>query len=223
MRPDPTLLARLQRLDTCALSDALDKLGLPSCVTGLAPLSSGRRIAGRVRTVRLVRREDVPPGAGPPRHLGASAIARALPGEIIVVEQRTGIDAGAWGGILSLGASLAGVAGVIADGPARDVDEARALDFPIFARGATGRTARNRIAELATDVAVSIGDVTVNAGDWAIADTSAVVFVGAADIARVLAAAEDIAGREQAICNALRAGTPIEEAMGANYERMLER
>jgi regulator of RNase E activity RraA len=105
----------------------------------------------------------------------------------------------------------------------RDVDEARALDFPIFARGTTARTARNRIAELATDVAVAIGDVRVNPGDWAVADGSAVVFVRAADLAPVLAAAEDIARREQAICAALRSGTPIEQAMGANYERMLER
>ena len=36
---------------------------------------------------------------------------RIKPGEIIVVEQKSGIDAGSWGGILSLGAKLRGVAG----------------------------------------------------------------------------------------------------------------
>jgi regulator of RNase E activity RraA len=222
MQPDPTLLARLQRLDTCALSDALDKLALPGCVSGLAPLSSARRIAGRVRTVRLVRKEAAPVSR-PPRHLGATAIASAAPGDIIVVEQRTGIEAGSWGGILSLGASLAGVAGVIAEGLVRDVDEARALDFPIFARGTTARTARNRIAEEASDVPVTIGDLAVKPGDWVLADATAVVFVRAGDIAAALDVAEDIARREQAICDALRAGTPIESAMGANYEQMLER
>jgi regulator of RNase E activity RraA len=222
MPPDPALLARLQRLDACALSDALDKLGLPGCVSGLTPLSASRRIAGRARTVKLVRKEDAP-AARPPRHLGAAVIAASGPGDVIVVEQRTGIEAGAWGGLLSLGASLAGVAGVIADGLIRDVDEARALDFPIFARGTTARTARNRITEQATDVPLTIGDVSVDPGDWVVADGSAAVFIRAADIAVVLPAAEEIARREAAISDALRRGAPIEAAMGADYEHMLER
>src|SRR5262245_17985273 len=119
------IAARLSRLDCCAVSDALDKLGLTGCVTGLSPLSSTRKIAGRVHTVRLVAKDKVPPASGPPRHLGTTAIEACKPGEIIVVEQKSGIDAGSWGGILSLGAKLRGVPGVVADGPVRDVDEAR--------------------------------------------------------------------------------------------------
>src|SRR5512147_756357 len=108
---------RLAQLDTCAVSDALDKLGLKGCVTGLAALSVAQRIAGRVRTVKLVAKGAGGVASGPPRHLGTSAIEAAGAGEIIVIEQRSGVDAGSWGGILSLGAKLRGVAGVIADGP----------------------------------------------------------------------------------------------------------
>jgi 4-hydroxy-4-methyl-2-oxoglutarate aldolase len=217
------LVARLERLDSCAVSDALDKLGLSGCVTGLAPLTSARRIAGRVRTVKLVARDAAPPATSAPRHLGTTAIEAAEPGEIIVLEQRTGIDAGAWGGILSVGAALKGIAGVIADGPVRDVDEARAIDFPVFARGATARTARNRIVEAATDVPVAIGDVTVRPGDYAIADASAVVFIPAADAPRVIEEAKAIARREAAMAQALRAGRNITEVMGADYEHMLKK
>jgi 4-hydroxy-4-methyl-2-oxoglutarate aldolase len=217
------LAARLARLDCCAVSDALDKLGLPGCVTGLVALNSTRRIAGRVHTVKLVARESAPASAGPPRHLGTRAIDAALPGEIIVIEQRSGLDAGSWGGILSLGAKLKGVAGVIADGPVRDVDEARALDFPVFARAATARTARGRLVEAATDVPVAIGDVTVRPGDYAIADGSAVVFIGAVDALQVIEAAEAIAQRESVMAEALRAGRKITEVMGADYEHMLKK
>jgi 4-hydroxy-4-methyl-2-oxoglutarate aldolase len=217
---DPYVI-RLQRVDSCAVSDALDKLGLKGCVSGLPPLSCARRIAGRVHTVKLVAREKVPPRAGPPRHLGCDAIEAAGAGDVIVVEQRSGIDCGSWGGILSMGARLRGIAGVIADGPVRDVDEARQMDFPVFARSATARTARGRITEEATDVPVTIGDVTVNPGDYVVADSSAVVFVAAADVARVLEAAELIAAREAAMTQALRQGKPIGEVMGANYEDML--
>ena len=215
--------ARLGALDCCAVSDALDKLGLPGCVTGLAPLTVTRRIAGRVRTVRLVAKGEAPPVEGPPRHLGTTAIERASPGEIVVVEQKSGLDAGSWGGILSLGAKLRGIAGVVADGPVRDVDEARDLDFPIYGRRPTARTARNRVVEIGTDVPATIGDVTVNAGDYALADGSAVVFVRAADMPSLLDAAEAIARREAAMAAALRAGTPITEVMGAGYEHLLKK
>jgi 4-hydroxy-4-methyl-2-oxoglutarate aldolase len=217
------ITARLLRIDCCAVSDALDKLGLPASVSGLTPLSSNRRIAGRVHTVKLVAKEQAPPVTGAPRHLGTTAIEASQPGEIIVVEQRSGIDGGSWGGILSVGAKVRGVAGVIADGPVRDVDEARQLDFPIFGRSSTARTARNRVAEIGTDVPVKIGDVTVNPGDYVIADATAVAFIPAADAERVVTEAENIAMREAAMAKALLSGKPITEVMGANYEKMLER
>jgi regulator of RNase E activity RraA len=215
--------ARLGAIDCCAVSDAMDKLGLPGCVTGLPPLTVLRRIAGRVRTVKLVAKDAAPAASGPPRHLGTTAIEAAAPGEIIVVEQKSGIDAGSWGGILSQGAKIRGVAGVVADGPVRDVDEARELDFPIYGRRPTARTARNRIVEAGTDVPVTIGEVPVSPGDYVVADGSAVVFVRAADIVRLLEAAETIASREALMSQALRAGKPITQVMGADYEHMLKR
>ena len=213
-------IARLSKLDSCAVSDALDKLGLPGAVAGLQRLSSSRRISGRVLTVKMEKADGRPVAA---RHLGTTAIEAAQPGDVIVMEQRTGIDAACWGGNLSLGAKLREIAGVIVDGPARDLDEARDYDFPIFARSATSRTARGRIVETGTNVAILVGDVVVNPGDFVVADGSAVVFVAQADIERVLEAAEAIAARERAMVAALRAGTPITEVMGRNYENMLKK
>jgi hypothetical protein len=69
---------------------------------------------------------------------------------------------------------------------------------------------------------LDIGGVTVATGDYAIADASGVVFIPAADIERLLSAAEMIAGREAAMTKALLAGKPITEVMGADYEHMLK-
>lgn len=212
---------RLGRLDCCAVSDAMDKLGLQGGVSGLEQRATTRRIAGRVLTYRLVAADQAPVPQGQPRHLGTTAVEAAQAGDIIVVEQRTGIDAGSWGGILSLGAKVRGIAGVIVDGPVRDIDEARAYDFPVYCRSLTARTARGRVAEIESRKPVTIGDKEVHAGDYAIADASGVVFVPAADIERVLDAAEHIAGREAAMAKALLAGTPIGQVMGADYEHML--
>lgn len=216
-------LQRLRRLDACAVSDALDKLGLAGAVTGLPQRSGPGRIAGRAVTMQ------VGPGAprpGPPVHLGCTAIEAAGPDNIIVVEQRSGIEAGCWGGLLTLAAQMRGVAGVVADGPLRDVDEAMACDFPIFSRSLTCFTARGRVVELGTQVPVQIGSadapVTVQPGDYLLADRSAVIVIAQADIARVLDAAETIVAKEAAMAKALLAGTPPSQVMGGHYEHMLK-
>lgn len=221
-------IQRLRRLDACAVSDALDKLGLHGAVTGLPLRSAGpggnSRIAGRAVTMKVGPGQ---PPAGPPKHLGCTAIEQAGPDNIIVVEQRSGLEAGCWGGLLTLGAKVRGVAGVIADGPLRDVDEALAYEFPIYSRSLTSRTARGRVVELGTQVPVTIGAeqgglVTVQPGDYLLADRSAVIAIAAADIERVLEAAETIVAKEAAMAKAILSGTPIGAVMGGQYEHMLE-
>jgi 4-hydroxy-4-methyl-2-oxoglutarate aldolase len=96
------------------------------------------------------------------------------------------------------------------------------MDFPVFGRSATARTARNRIVEIATDIPVTIGDLTVLPGDYVLADGSAVVFLAQMDAEKILEAAESIAGREAAMAKALQSGKPITDVMGADYEHMLK-
>jgi 4-hydroxy-4-methyl-2-oxoglutarate aldolase len=200
------IIDRLKRLDSCAVSDAMDRLSLQGAVSGIEPRSTRQRISGRVRTVGL----GPATGTASPRHLCTTAIEAAEAGDVIVVEQRTGIEAAGWGGILSIGARAKGIAGVIVDGPARDIDEATELDFPVYARSATARTARGRISE-----------IVVNAGDYVVADGSCVVFIKEADIERVVTEAERIAARESAMAKAARDGQPIGSVMGADYETLL--
>ncbi len=211
---------RLRRLDACAVSDALDRLGLKGQVTGI-PMRSGTscRIAGRVITLKL--HVGAPP-PGPTRHLGTLAVESAGPDDVIVVEQRTGLDAGCWGGLLTLGAKLRGVAGVVADGPVRDIDEARQYDFPIFSTALTALTARSRVVEAGTNIAIEPWGITVDHADYVIADSSAIVFIKAAQIQNVLKVAEEIVAKESAMAKALQAGITISEVMGGNYENMLK-
>jgi 4-hydroxy-4-methyl-2-oxoglutarate aldolase len=162
------------------------------------------------------------PPPGPPRHLGTTAIEASGPDHVIVIEQRTGREAGSWGGLLSLGAKVRNVAGVVCDGPVRDIDEARAFDFPVFTRSFTARTARGRIVELGTNVPVAFEGVHVEPGDYVLADNSAIIFIAAAQIEAVLQAAEEIVAREAAMARAIRAGTPISQVMGGAYEHMLK-
>lgn len=217
-------LTRLRRLDCCALSDALDKLGLPGAVTDLHQCSGARRISGRAVTVKL-EAVDALQGRGPegpPRHLCCTAIEKGGSDNVIIVEQRTGLDAGSWGGLLSLGAKVRGIAGVVADGPVRDIDEAREMGFPVFARTLTSRTARGRVTEVGTNVPIQVGEAQVEAGDYIAADNSAVILIPASHIEKVIETAEMIARKEAVMAKAILSGKPIGDVMGGNYEHMLE-
>ena len=216
---DARLIARLQALDTCAVSDALDSLGLPCAVTGIAAHTMGRRIAGRAVTVKLTDRKQED---APVRHLCSGAVDSAGPGRVLVIEQRTGIDAAGWGGVLSNAAQAAGIEGVIVDGPARDIDEAAELGFPVYARSATARTARGRIYEEGFNIDVAVGELTVRPGDLIIADRSGVAVVPEDRAEDVLGKAETIVARERAMTEAVRRGAAVSEVMGASYERMLQ-
>jgi 4-hydroxy-4-methyl-2-oxoglutarate aldolase len=213
-------VTRLGRLDTCAVSDAMDKLGLRGVVTGIHQYSTQRKIAGQVITVKLGI-DDGRPAAH--KHLATTAIEMAKQGAVIVMEQRTGVAAAAWGGNLSLGAKIRGVAGVICEGPARDIDESRQHDFPVYARDHTCTTARGRLVEVATNEKITVGTVLVSPGDYVLADASAVVFIREADVSRVLDSAEKIVEKEKLMAEAIRSGTPIGQVMGADYESMLKR
>jgi regulator of RNase E activity RraA len=210
-------IARLLRLDSCAISDALDRLGLPGVAAGITCLTGSHRIAGRVVTVKLV-------GAGgrtSKRHLATAAIEASGPGDVLVIENRSRMDCAGWGGILSRAARVRGIAGTVVEGCVRDVDESREIGYPVFARGAVPKTARGRVVEEDWNVPLDIGGVGVQPGDLVIADGSGVAFIPRTRVEDVLEAAEEIAARERAMAAAIEAGAPVGRVMGGDYEAML--
>ena len=213
------LRARLALLDSCAISDALDSLGLPPAVVGLAPLSVVKQICGPVMTVKLIAGK----AQHSTRHLCTAAIESAARGDVIVIEHSSGVECAGWGGVLSVGAQVNGVEGVVIDGPARDIDEARALGFPVYGRSPIARTARGRAYEIDFNCEIKIGEVRVVPDDVVFADSSGVVFLPAAQIEEIVRRAARIAERESLMVQALRAGDRITEVVGRNYEEMLTR
>jgi 4-hydroxy-4-methyl-2-oxoglutarate aldolase len=211
---------RLRRLDACALSDAADQLGMQAAVSGLVPRTPIAKICGRVLTVTLAAGT---PSAGAGRHLCSGSIEAAEPGDIIVVEQRTGLEAAGWGGMLSNAARLRGIGGVIVEGPARDIDEAVEIRFPVFSRTTTARTARGRVFESARGVPIRVGEAVAAQGDYVVADSSGAIFITAASAEQILTAAEAIAAREAAMTKEILRGIPVSQVMNAQYETMLQR
>jgi regulator of RNase E activity RraA len=212
------LIDRLQALDVCAVSDALDSLGVSGHAAGIERRSTRQRLTGRVQTMKLAA--GSPPG-GSKTHLGTRSIEEAGDTDVIVVEQRTGSPAACWGGVLSEAAHHKHIRGVIVEGPARDIDEINETGLPVFSRSVSPLSARGRIHESAINVPIQVGDVTVEPGDLVIADGSGVVFIPEAIAEKAIDKAEAIAERERQMVAAIHENKPVREVMGRDYETML--
>jgi 4-hydroxy-4-methyl-2-oxoglutarate aldolase len=215
---DESITARLRELDTPTLSDALDSLGLPGGLGRFVPFGPPDRIVGRARTVELAADD----GVARDRHLCTAAIEAAEPGDVLVIAHNGPAEGAGWGGLLSVAAQQAGVAGVIVSGACRDIDDYVALGFPVFARHAVPASARTRVVEIATATSIEIDGARVEPGDWVVADRSGVVLIPAGMIDRVLAAADRVYRREQLMSADLRAGARVTEVLGRQYETMLQ-
>ncbi|MFE7394521.1 RraA family protein [Streptomyces sp. NPDC057582] len=204
-----SLLDRFAALDSAAVSDALDQLGLPSGVGGIRPVWGPAAVVGFAVTVGLEPRAEGPAGA----HIATTAVESSDDQSVIVVDNQGRTDVSCWGGILSLGAAQRGVRGVVADGVCRDVAEARELAFPVFARGAIPATARGRLQQRSMGEPVSVAGLTVEQGDVVVADETGLVVVSRDRAEEVAEIATAIVAREHAIADEVRTGTPLSQAM----------
>jgi len=203
-------------MDTCVVSDALDKLGLSGVAAGLSRLATDRKLAGQILTVRL----EAANGRLADRHLCTAAIEAARAGDILVIEHHSRTDCAGWGGLLSRAAMVKGIPGVIVDGMCRDIDESRELGFTVFARGVIPATARGRIIETGFNCPITVGSVVVNPGDWVIADGSGVVFLPHQNVEAILTQAEQLVAREVTLLEDIEAGIPVSQVMSRTYEHM---
>ena len=212
------LVARLSKLDTCAASDALDRLGLKGTTIGIRPVWPCPRIVGRAVTVKVK-----PAGlVKSTKHLCTPAIEAAKAGDILVVDNGGRPDVSAWGGLLSLASKLKGLSGVVIDGACRDVDESRDVGFPVYARAVVPLTARGRIMQDTVNEEIEFGNVQVHPGDLVIADGSGVVIIPGARAAEVVAEAEKVAAHEAKMAEGIRSGRSVVEVMETlGYESML--
>jgi len=214
------IIERLSKLDTCAVSDALDSLALKGATWGIGPLWQCPRIVGRAVTMKIK-----PAGlTQPTQHLGTAPIEAAKAGDIIVIDNGGQLQFSCWGGLLALSAKLKGVSGVVIDGACRDIDEARDLSFPVYARGVVPMTARGRIMQESFNQEIQFGGVQCHPGDLVIADGSGVVIVPKQKEEEVIAAAEAIYHKEQEMAAGIRKGySGLEMLEKLGYEQMLNK
>lgn len=202
---DPTIEA-FRRLPTAAISDAMDRLGIPGQAFGLAPLGPTFRLCGRAYTLRYR-----PIGAVERGTVG-DYIDDVPPGYVVVLDNAGRLDATVWGDILTAVAHRRGIGGTVIHGVCRDVARALDLGYPVFSRGRYMRTGKDRVEVESVQQPVGLGEVQVRPGDILVGDADGIVVIPQSREVEVLSTAQGIEAAESAIEAAVSSGLSLREA-----------
>ena len=202
---DDKNVQRAAKLDTTAISDAMDRLGIAGQCLNIKPLDPRFRLTGRAFTILYG------PAGNPPGTVG-DYIEDVPPGGVVVLDNGGRENATVWGDILTWVANRRGVAGTVIDGACRDTHLARELGYPIYSRSYSMRTGKDRIQVEAMGGPVNIGDARVNQDDILRGDADGVVAIPQAHEDAILTNAEQIDAAESEIRRLVNEGNTLTEA-----------
>lgn len=208
------LCARYRRLYMPAVADALYALGKPEQVlpTALRPLFPEDRIAGIAFTVRG-RAIEPHIGWEPGKERIASylRVFEQLEPDSVMVSVNPDSHVGHFGELTGNSAKQHGCVGVILDGNLRDIEGLREAGLQVFYRDLSPLNAIGRWEMKASQIPVTIGDITIHPGDVIIGEFDGVLVVPGEDAEEVLIATEEIVGSEARVREEMRAGvSPLE-------------
>jgi 4-hydroxy-4-methyl-2-oxoglutarate aldolase len=195
---------------TAAVADVLDGLGLArqTLPPDIVPVERGMRLEG---PAFAVEGRPHPGNAYEPSIRRILELLGAIPAGSVAVYATGDRSCAQFGELSATALQTRGVAGVVLDGGCRDVAAIVRAGFPVFARFVTPQDSVPRWEVVEWGNEVMIGDVRVATGDWVVGDADGVVVVPADVRDQVLARAEQVAGTENEVRDAVRAGlSPLE-------------
>jgi 4-hydroxy-4-methyl-2-oxoglutarate aldolase len=119
-------------------------------------------------------------------NLQIQTLDEAPAGSVMVEVLEDGLDTAGVGNLMATTAKVRGLAGMVIDGGARDIEELEEIGFPVWSRSQVPATSVGRFVPVARNVPVMCGGVLVRPGDWIVADRTGVVVVPKESLPRVL-------------------------------------
>ncbi len=197
------MISIFKEVSTSNISDAMHRKG---AMRDILPINRGKKIVGTAITVQTF------PGDWAK---SVEAIDLAGPGNVIVIYNGSKHIA-PWGGLATLSAQVKGIEGVVVDGAIRDVDEIRALDYPIFATGIVPNAGEPKgMGEINAEI--TCGGQVVRPGDYIIGDDSGVVVIPKERAYEVARRAKEVEKGETRLYEEIRRGKTLSEV--ANLKR----
>ncbi len=189
-----SIIDEYSRLYTCAVSDAIDELGLdPGFLDAeIRPMWSGARLLGLAGTMKIVPSDE---------ELDRNVIAKMVKFikqtpdfPVMCVDMSGEMQAAGLGQSTSRILENLGFRGGLVDGPIRDIVQVIDLKFPIFARGIVCSSIRGRMVIDMESVMrpIKCGGRMIHPGDLIFGDINGVVIVRSENIEIVLEKAKEM-------------------------------
>lgn len=193
---DEEIRALLMQVSAPNISDAMHRKG---AMPGIVPVSGNVRIVGKAVTVQTFAGDWAKP---------VEAIDTAGKGDILVINNDGGIHVAPWGELASLSAQKKGIEGIVIDGAVRDIDDIRAMKYPVFARAIVPNAGEPKgFGEINAEIAC--GGQYVRPGDWIVGDESGVVVIPRERAYEIARRALEVKKNESRIREEIRRGSTL--------------
>jgi 3-hexulose-6-phosphate synthase/6-phospho-3-hexuloisomerase len=196
--PDQEILALLMQVSAPNVSDAMHRKG---AMSGIVSICGNVKMVGRAVTVQTLAGDWAKP---------VEAIDVARKDEVIVINNDGATHIAPWGELATLSCVKKGIAGVVIDGAVRDVDDIRAMKYPLFAKAVVPNAGEPKgFGEINAEILC--GGQAVRPGDWITGDESGVVVIPAERAYEVARRALEIKKNEERIREEIRRGSTLSE------------
>ncbi|MDD1738852.1 MAG: bifunctional hexulose-6-phosphate synthase/ribonuclease regulator [Methanothrix sp.] len=193
------MIAIFREVSTSNISDAMHRKG---AMRGILPVNLGVKIVGRAVTVQTFAGDWAKP---------VEAIDLAGPGDVLVVYNGSNFIA-PWGGLATLSCKMKGVEGVVIDGAVRDVDEIRAMKYPIFSSGITPNAGDPKgMGEINSEI--NCAGQMVKPGDYIVGDECGVVVIPKERAYEIARRAKEVEKTESRLYEEIRRGSTLSQVI----------
>ena len=193
------MVAIFREVSTSNISDAMHRKG---AMRGILPINLGVKIVGRAVTVQTFAGDWAKP---------VEAIDLAGPGDVLVVYNGSNFIA-PWGGLATLSCKMKGVEGVVIDGAVRDVDEIRAMKYPVFSSGITPNAGDPKgMGEINSEI--NCAGQMVKPGDYIVGDECGVVVIPKERAYEIARRAKEVEKTESRLYEEIRRGSTLSQVI----------
>jgi regulator of RNase E activity RraA len=196
--PDKEIIEQLKTIPASNVADVMERNSAMNPRIRLVSSPKAQMTAGPALTVKA--------RAGDNLALHA-ALNIAQEGDVLVVSNEGDTTRSLMGEIMMAYLyKVKKVAGIVLDGPIRDIDEIGKWDFPVYATGTTpGGPYKEGPGEI--NVPISCGEISVHPGDIILADPDGVIVIPLKDAETIVADAKKFQAADEGKLAAVYAGT----------------
>ncbi|ACV24097.1 RraA family protein [Methanocaldococcus fervens] len=128
----------------------------------------------------------------------------------VVGEKR--YETAVWGGLASLNAKIKGVKGIVIDGCVRDVEDIKALKFPVFTKNFCPNAGKPlNVGDV--NVTINCGGVLINPGDIVVGDCNGVAVIKREELQYVIENVKNIKEKERKIRERILRGQDLRDIL----------